>query len=94
LGIALGFVVPASVVRSDKDPSMVALVGNDLYNMFLTVAIFTTVLLVVIIIGECQRKVLFLKKMIIVQSSGCSDYLQVQSLPCSCNTRKITHRDN
>ena len=52
LGIALGFVVPASIVRSDKSAEAVELVGGDLYNMFLGVAVFTTALFLVILLGE------------------------------------------
>ena len=51
LGIALGFVVPASIVRSDKSEEAVELVGGDLYNMFLGVAVFTTALFIVILLG-------------------------------------------
>ena len=53
MGIALGFVVPATIVRSDfESASAVDLVGGDLYNMFLGVAVFTTALFLVILIGE------------------------------------------
>ena len=52
LGIALGFVVPASIVRSDKSEEAVELVGGDLYHMFLGVAVFTTALFLVILLGE------------------------------------------
>ena len=54
MGIALGFVVPATIVRSDFESasSAVDLVGVDLYNMFLGVAVFTTALFLVILIGE------------------------------------------
>ena len=52
LGIALGFVLPASIVRSDKSEEAVELVGGDLYNMFLGVAVFTTALFLVILLGE------------------------------------------
>ena len=52
LGVALGFVVPVSVVHNQKDEDKVYLIGHDLFNMFLGVAIITTVLLVVIIVGK------------------------------------------
>jgi len=55
LGIALGFVVPASIVRSDKSVEAVELVGGDLYNMFLGVAVFTTALFLVILLGFKDR---------------------------------------
>lgn len=50
--MALGFVVPVSVVREQTDPEKFHLIGEDLFHMFIGVAVFTTVLLLVIVIGE------------------------------------------
>ena len=52
LGVALGFVVPATVVSNQAEESDFHLIGEDLFRMFLGVAIFTTVLLVAIVLGE------------------------------------------
>jgi len=49
LGIALGFVLPAVVVQDQEDPSQYGLIGGDLFRMFLSVAIFTSVLFVTIV---------------------------------------------
>lgn len=49
LGIALGFVLPAEIVRDQIDTNLYHHIGDDLFRMFLAVAIFTTVLLVTII---------------------------------------------
>ena len=54
LGVALGFVIPVSVVANQKLEENIHLIGEDLYNMFLTVAVLTTVLFIVIVIGEFQ----------------------------------------
>lgn len=54
LGIALGFVLPALVVR-DQHQENTNLIGEDLFRMFLTVAVFTTVLLLVIIFGQFRE---------------------------------------
>lgn len=48
LGVALGFVIPAAVVRDREEPDL-HLIGEDLFNMFLTVAILTTVLLLLVL---------------------------------------------
>lgn len=50
LGVALGFVIPVSVVANQKLEENVHLIGVDLFNMFLGVAIITSVLLVVIVL--------------------------------------------
>jgi len=55
LGIALGFVLPAVIVRDQTAEENYPLIGNDLFNMFLAVAIVTTLLLVVIIIAFKDR---------------------------------------
>lgn len=54
LGIALGFVLPALVVR-DQHQENFNLIGEDLFRMFLAVAIFTSVLLLVIIFGQLRE---------------------------------------
>lgn len=49
LGIALGFVLPALIVRDQILPENFDQIGSDLFNMFLAVAVVTTLLLVIII---------------------------------------------
>jgi len=49
LGVALGFVIPVSVVTNQKLEENIHLIGEDLFAMFLTVAILTSVLLLIII---------------------------------------------
>jgi len=49
LGVALGFVIPTSVVSNQKEEEDIHLIGEDLYNMCLGVAIITTCLLVAIV---------------------------------------------
>jgi len=49
LGIALGFVLPAEIVRDQTDSKLFHHIGEDLFRMFLAVAIFTSLLLVTII---------------------------------------------
>ena len=51
LGVALGFVIPSTIV-SNQDEENIHLIGEDLFKMFLGVAIITTILLVVIIFGK------------------------------------------
>ena len=51
MGVALGFVVPASVVQNRSGPD-VGLIGDDLFNMFIAVAGFTTALFVAILVRE------------------------------------------
>jgi len=48
LGVALGFVIPSTVV-TNQDEENIQQIGADLFKMFLAVAIITTVLLLVII---------------------------------------------
>lgn len=50
LGIALGFVLPAIVVQDQALEANYGHIGDDLYKMFLAVAVCTSVLLVVIIL--------------------------------------------
>ena len=52
LGIALGFVLPAVVVRDQEDPEQFGQIGDDLFKMFLFVAIFTSVLFLTIVFGK------------------------------------------
>ena len=52
LGVALGFVIPVSVVTNQKAEENIHLIGKDLFNMFLVVAIITSILLLVIVIGK------------------------------------------
>ena len=47
----MGFVIPTSVVSNQKEEEDIHLIGEDLYNMFLGVAIITTCLLVAIVAG-------------------------------------------
>jgi len=51
LGIALGFVLPAIVVHDQKDPQNFGQIGDDLFIMFLAVAVFTSVLFLTIVFG-------------------------------------------
>ncbi len=50
LGVALGFVIPVSVVQDQNDPAKIILIGTDLFNMFLYVAIVTSVIFVLIVV--------------------------------------------
>ena len=50
--MALGFVIPVSVVANQKLEENIHLIGEDLFAMFLTVAILTSVLLLIIIFGK------------------------------------------
>ena len=64
LGIALGFVLPAKLVADQDLSENYGQIGQDLFFMFLGVAIFTTVLLLSIIFGKkclffCQIFVTF-----------------------------------
>ena len=47
----MGFVIPTSVVSNQKEEEDIHLIGEDLYNMCLGVAIITTCLLVAIVAG-------------------------------------------
>ena len=47
----MGFVIPTSVVTNQKEEEDIHLIGEDLYKMFLGVAIITTCLLVAIVTG-------------------------------------------
>jgi len=49
LGVALGFVIPAAVVKDQTLAEDFHIIGTDLFNMFLTVAIITSVLFVLIV---------------------------------------------
>lgn len=51
LGIALGFVLPAMIVKDQQDPAEFEKIGDDLFVMFLAVAIFTSVLFLTIVFG-------------------------------------------
>ena len=48
----MGFVIPVSVVSNQKLEENIHLIGEDLFAMFLTVAILTSVLLLIIIFGK------------------------------------------
>ncbi|XP_023346145.1 uncharacterized MFS-type transporter C09D4.1 [Eurytemora carolleeae] len=50
LGVALGFVLPAAVVKDQENKEDYHLIGDDLYTMFLVVAIYTSILFVLIVI--------------------------------------------
>ena len=47
----MGFVIPTSVVSNQKEEEDIHLIGEDLYKMFLGVAIITTCLFVAIVAG-------------------------------------------
>ena len=51
VGNALGFVIPPIVVRDQREKSNFDLIGTDLFNMFLAVAVVTTLLVITIIIA-------------------------------------------
>ena len=55
LGIALGFVIPPSVIRNQMEKSDYHLIGTDLFYMFLTIAILTTVSFILIIFAFKDR---------------------------------------
>lgn len=52
LGIALGFVLPAKLVSDQDLEDNYGQIGQDLFVMFLGVAIFTSLLLLSIIFGK------------------------------------------
>ena len=52
LGVALGFVIPVMAVKNQKQEKDIHLIGDDLFHMFLGVAIATTVLLVAILLSK------------------------------------------
>ncbi|CAB4068041.1 FLVCR [Lepeophtheirus salmonis] len=54
LGVALGFVLPASFIRSSVGSNFVT-TQNDLFAMFMAVAIITTVLLIIIIFAFSDK---------------------------------------
>jgi len=51
LGVALGFVIPAMVVRDQVAPENYHQIGSDLFYMFLVVAIITSVLFLAVVFG-------------------------------------------
>merc|ERR1712038_742620 len=51
LGIALGFVIPPIVVRNQNNEQDFHLIGSDLFKMFLTIAILTTLSTILIVIA-------------------------------------------
>jgi len=55
LGVALGFVIPVTAVRNQKREEDIHLIGQDLFYMFLGVAVATTVLLVAILLTFKDR---------------------------------------
>lgn len=55
LGVALGFVIPVTAVRNQKQEKDIHLIGDDLFHMFLGVAIATTVLLLAILLTFKDR---------------------------------------
>lgn len=50
LGVAMGFIIPVLVVRSQTEPTKMAQIGVDLFNMFLTVGIITTIIFILVVI--------------------------------------------
>ena len=65
LGVALGFVIPVSIVANQKLEENIYMIGDDLFHMFLGVAIITTVLLIVIVVGKISRIIFDLKVLLI-----------------------------
>jgi len=55
LGIALGFVIPPIVVKNQNNEQEFHLIGSDLFNMFLTIAILTTLSTILIVIAFKDR---------------------------------------
>ena len=55
VGNALGFAIPPMLVRDQDEESKYGMIGTDLFNMFLGVAILTTLLLVVVLIAFKDR---------------------------------------
>ena len=53
LGVALGFVIPSAVVSDQSEADKYHLIGEQLFMMFLVVAIITTVLLLAVIVCKC-----------------------------------------
>ena len=51
LGIAIGFAIPPIIIRDQKEISEFHLIGTDLFNMFLGVAIFTTISVILIAVA-------------------------------------------
>ena len=49
MGVALGFLIPPIVVGNKNESLDPTLVGSDLFNMFISIAIFTTILLILIL---------------------------------------------
>jgi hypothetical protein len=56
LGIAVGFVTPPMIV---KNHDSLDLIGNDLKFLFTSVAAFTTLLVVLVLICESPQKPIF-----------------------------------
>ncbi len=54
LGVAMGFIIPVLVVRSQTEKSQMGQIGVDLFNMFLTVGIVTTIIFILVVICEYQ----------------------------------------
>ena len=50
--MALGFVIPVTVVKNQKSIEDFHFIGQDLFNMFLGVAIITSALLAAIVFGK------------------------------------------
>ena len=65
LGIALGFVLPAVIVKDQDNKADFPLIGHDLFVMFLSVAIFTTVLLLAIVFGKQYWKPYLLRNLFV-----------------------------
>ena len=50
----MGFVIPSTIVKNQKEEANIHLIGDDLFRMLLGVAIITTILLIVIVFGKSQ----------------------------------------
>ena len=47
--------IPVSVVRNQNDPAMIGLIGDDLFNMFIVVAIITSAIFVLVVVCKLLR---------------------------------------
>jgi hypothetical protein len=68
LGVALGFVIPVSVVPNQHEESKIDQIGTDLFNMFLAVAIVTSVIFILIVICKLFKVWLKSHTLAILQS--------------------------
>ena len=55
LGLAIGFAIPPVIIKNQKEKTEFYQIGDDLFNMFLGVAVLTTILLILIVIAFQAR---------------------------------------